>query len=329
MELNDRLYELRKNNNWSQEELAEKLDVSRQTVSKWESNKAIPELDKLVKLSEIYNITLDELVKGTTTNENPKENSFSRVKVIKEFLRRHLKKILIIISVLILLFITLFFVNIARRISIVTDISKYYKEYFQTIGVTKGGGITEHIVKRDLNNIEEIYKKYLYYVSENGEKLVKIISYEDEYHEKPIEEIYIDLNEENENGLFDNVTKIDLKDRSQEVVNDYEFVSPILRATSSMNNYYSLICAWDKVYSDKEMAFDFDNKLLKFENRYVWNNEQINDSKDNISVGFNEDELFLRFDDYQDDIKEKREIINLQIYNTIIPDREQVIAPEF
>lgn len=329
MELNDRLYELRKKNNWSQEELAEKLDVSRQTVSKWESNKAIPELDKLVKLSEIYNITLDELVKGTTINENPKEKSFSRVKVIKEFLRRHLKKILIIISVLILLFITLFFINIARRISVVTDISKYYKEYFQTIGVTKGGGITEHIVKRDLNNIEEIYKKYLYYVSENGEKLVKVISYEDEYHEKPIEEIYIDLNKEGENALFDNVTKINLKDGSRAVIDDYEFVSPILRATSSMNNYYSLICAWDKVYSDKEMAFNFDNKLAKIENSYLWTNNKINDSKDNIAVSFDSNQFYLRFDDYQDDIKEKREIINLQIYNTIIPDREQVIVPEF
>ena len=53
MDINERLYELRKNNNWSQEELAEKLNVSRQTVSKWESSKTIPELEKLVKLSEI------------------------------------------------------------------------------------------------------------------------------------------------------------------------------------------------------------------------------------------------------------------------------------
>ena len=63
MDLNEKLFELRKKNNWSQEELAEKLDVSRQTVSKWESSKSIPELDKLVKLSEIYGISLDELIK--------------------------------------------------------------------------------------------------------------------------------------------------------------------------------------------------------------------------------------------------------------------------
>ena len=73
MDINERLYELRKNNNWSQEELAEKLNVSRQTVSKWESNKTIPELEKLVKLSEIYNISLDELIKGVTSEDISKE----------------------------------------------------------------------------------------------------------------------------------------------------------------------------------------------------------------------------------------------------------------
>ncbi len=70
MELNEKLYELRKKNNWSQEDLAERMEVSRQTISKWESGKTIPELNKLVKISEIYEITLDELVKETTSEEN-------------------------------------------------------------------------------------------------------------------------------------------------------------------------------------------------------------------------------------------------------------------
>ena len=63
MNLSEKLYECRKNKSWSQEELAEKLDVSRQTISKWESGKAIPELDKLIKLSELYNVKIDDLVK--------------------------------------------------------------------------------------------------------------------------------------------------------------------------------------------------------------------------------------------------------------------------
>ena len=63
MKLNEKIYEYRKLNRWSQEELADKLDVSRQTVSKWEVGKAVPELEKLIKLAELFKITVDELVK--------------------------------------------------------------------------------------------------------------------------------------------------------------------------------------------------------------------------------------------------------------------------
>lgn len=46
----------------SQGDLAEALDVSRQSVSKWENNSAVPELDKLIRMSELFSVTLDELV---------------------------------------------------------------------------------------------------------------------------------------------------------------------------------------------------------------------------------------------------------------------------
>lgn len=54
---------LRSRNGISQEELAEKLGISRQSVSKWESGQSIPDLKKLIILSDIYNVTIDSLVK--------------------------------------------------------------------------------------------------------------------------------------------------------------------------------------------------------------------------------------------------------------------------
>jgi len=54
---------LRKRNALSQEQLAEKLDVSRQSVSKWESNQSIPELSKIIALCEMFHITTDQLLK--------------------------------------------------------------------------------------------------------------------------------------------------------------------------------------------------------------------------------------------------------------------------
>lgn len=54
---------LRKQNGWSQEELAMKLNISRQSVSKWESTASIPDLDKIIKLSDIFGVTTDYLLK--------------------------------------------------------------------------------------------------------------------------------------------------------------------------------------------------------------------------------------------------------------------------
>lgn len=64
MSLGTNLYRLRKGKNMSQGDLADALGVSRQSVSKWETDAATPELDKLMKLSELFHVTLDELVKG-------------------------------------------------------------------------------------------------------------------------------------------------------------------------------------------------------------------------------------------------------------------------
>ena len=62
--LGERLYELRTKHEMSQGDLAEKLDVSRQTISKWENNMSIPELDKIISLSNVFGVSVDYLVKG-------------------------------------------------------------------------------------------------------------------------------------------------------------------------------------------------------------------------------------------------------------------------
>lgn len=63
MELSEKLLNLRKANDLTQEQLAEKLNVSRQAVSKWESGQSVPELDKIVALCELFDITTDYLLK--------------------------------------------------------------------------------------------------------------------------------------------------------------------------------------------------------------------------------------------------------------------------
>ena len=64
MELGNRIKELRKNINISQDELAEKLFVSRQTISNWENDKSYPDIQSVLLLSEIFNVSVDQLLKG-------------------------------------------------------------------------------------------------------------------------------------------------------------------------------------------------------------------------------------------------------------------------
>ena len=64
MTLGENIVRLRTQKNWSQGDLADALDISRQSVSKWETDASVPELEKLLKLSELFGVTLDELVRG-------------------------------------------------------------------------------------------------------------------------------------------------------------------------------------------------------------------------------------------------------------------------
>ena len=72
MDFNNRLYELRKQKGLSQEELANRVNVSRQTISKWEVGDSTPDMEKLIALSDLFGISLDELVSGKSPQ--PAEN---------------------------------------------------------------------------------------------------------------------------------------------------------------------------------------------------------------------------------------------------------------
>lgn len=65
----DKLMQLRKKSGWSQEELAEQMGITRQSVSKWESAQSIPDLEKIIRLSELFGVSLDYLLKDELEEE--------------------------------------------------------------------------------------------------------------------------------------------------------------------------------------------------------------------------------------------------------------------
>ncbi len=75
MILADKIIDLRKKQGWSQEELAEQLGVSRQSVSKWESGMSVPDLNKIIAMSELFGVSTDYLIKDELEKATPSETA--------------------------------------------------------------------------------------------------------------------------------------------------------------------------------------------------------------------------------------------------------------
>lgn len=82
MAVSDKLYALRKKEGLSQEQLADKLNVSRQAISKWETGSAVPESEKLLAISKYFNVSLDYLMKDEVADTVKEEVKGSREKWI-------------------------------------------------------------------------------------------------------------------------------------------------------------------------------------------------------------------------------------------------------
>ena len=135
MTIGERLLKLRKERNLSQEELANVLDVSRQTISKWETDQSTPDFDKIIPLCEYYGITSDELLTG---NSNIKEAKKENVK--SNFARNIAVAVMLYIFAVIVLIIlaaqfnqpiigvSLFFVFIAIATGILIYNGIYYSK---------------------------------------------------------------------------------------------------------------------------------------------------------------------------------------------------------
>ena len=122
MNLGESIYRLRTERNMSQGDLADALDVSRQSVSKWENNMAVPDLDKLVKMSELFGITLDELVTGRA----PRTTTVHTVS-----LPDVLSLVLFIISILCFSFLSIF----SLRMGLHEDVGILYGMTFLLAGI--------------------------------------------------------------------------------------------------------------------------------------------------------------------------------------------------
>ena len=92
MKLSEKIIELRKANGMTQEELAAKCNVSRQSISKWEADIALPETEKLLILGELFHVSMDVLLKDELTLSEVKEVHSCGNNAIKGRSRKYMKE---------------------------------------------------------------------------------------------------------------------------------------------------------------------------------------------------------------------------------------------
>ena len=113
MKIGDKLKEARLKKNMTQEEVAEKIFVSRQSISNWENNKTYPDIGNVIALSDLYDVSLDELLKGSDNFMKHLEESTDLVKSNKKLIG------LIILALIIVVAMALFTEFMPERLNMV------------------------------------------------------------------------------------------------------------------------------------------------------------------------------------------------------------------
>lgn len=133
MKIGDKLKEARLKKNMTQEEVAEKIFVSRQSISNWENNKTYPDIGNVIALSDLYEISLDELLKGSDNFMKHLEESTDLVKSNKKLIG------IIILALLTMIIIALFTEFMPERLNMVAIFS---------LSIILTGLIYSEIIKR-------------------------------------------------------------------------------------------------------------------------------------------------------------------------------------
>jgi len=155
MEIGNKILELRKQNNLSQEQLAEKMGVARQTISKWELGETSPDLEQAKQLSQIFNVCLDELTNNEIKNvliekvNNNEKLTISIINILKIIL---LLVVIIVISLLFMVFCKDYFdiqpIETMQSIECTIDGKKYFYEVWQN---NETSYMIDKIVTQDTN----------------------------------------------------------------------------------------------------------------------------------------------------------------------------------
>ena len=250
MKFNERLLDLRKKNGWSQEELGYKLDVSRQTISKWESGQTTPELEKLRNLAKIFEISVDELISEEELIKEEinveKEDKKSQDKKSSN-LFKYIKRILglIIFSILII-----YIIIVCRRIAIIRNVEKILMDWL-------GKHSYIDIRKYEYDGTNEIFPVYgtdkIFHLYNDGELSVNKMSITEDFTDSPKKTIYYES--------FDGINKRYLikVDENNKTYSNIEFIPFEHRDVVYSTRIYE---EYQKKFGISIGKFDFNTLLM-------------------------------------------------------------------
>ena len=242
MKLEEKLIKLRKKNAWSQEEFADKLNVTRQTVSKWELGQSTPDTDNLTKIASIFGVSVNDLLDENANLIEEKSKANNNGKPIK---------ILILIAILILALLGIGAITINKIFNKVTNqvVPKSVIEMFEQYSI---GDIIDMIFEKIQESEKEFDRdsfnnkfKTLYYGSTTGFFMNNFV-----------DEV-IKSNEEHPNNLI----TVKYKELEANSTTDLRTLKKQLK--SGVNEKYEIYYEYDeKGYINKATIEDVENDLI-------------------------------------------------------------------
>lgn len=158
MNFSDNLIRLRKGKSWSQEDLAEKLGISRQAVSKWEVGTSKPDIDNVIKISKLFEVSIDELV----------NNEIIKTEAISINVKRKSKKdvLLVWLRRLLIVLIIIYFINVIYKFAMLFTITQAELKYKELDNY--------HYVVTNYNNNDIIEKEECWYKNGISKTIITI-----------------------------------------------------------------------------------------------------------------------------------------------------------
>ncbi len=254
MNFSDNLIKLRKGKSWSQEDLAEKLGISRQAVSKWEVGTSKPDIDNIIKISKLFEVSIDELV----------NNEIVRTEAISINVKRKSKKdvLLVWLRRILIVLIIIYFINVIYKFAMLFTITQAELQYKELDNY--------HYVVTSYSDDGMIEKEECWYKDGVSKTINVNINNQEKSQRKRVTCVDFNLNQgyielDNKDKIIINMNEYKISNNSNDGKNQFYSKFPVAIKNKSL---------WQITVSalfDNDIDFDWedDNILFRFNKSFI------------------------------------------------------------